>query len=66
MSKVLTDAPRRVPAAEKRTGVYLNPQDKAAAKELAELYQGGNLSRLFRRLIRNAWANPDLAKEEAA
>lgn len=67
MSKVLTDSPiRSVTPAEKRVGVYLEPEDQETARQLAALYQGGNLSRLIRRLIRNAQENPDLAKERAA
>lgn len=67
MSKVLTDSPiRTVLPVEKRTGVYLEPEDRAAARELADLYQGGNISRLIRRLIRSAQENPDIAKERAA
>lgn len=39
-----------------RRGVSLTPEDDRIAREMAERHHGGNISRLIRRLLRDAWA----------
>ncbi len=36
--------------------ISLSPEEQRIAKELAERQHGGNVSRLFQRLLRLAWA----------
>lgn len=67
MNEILEDLRSgRATIPDRRLVIYIQPEEREAARQLADLYQGGNISRLIRRLIRNAQENPDLAKERAA
>jgi hypothetical protein len=44
-----------------RMGLSLEPTDRKIAEELAEKHHGGNIARLVRTLLRDAWT-----KEQAA
>lgn len=44
-----------------RMGLSLTPTDRKIADELAEKHHGGNIARLVRTLLRDAWQ-----KEQAA
>ena len=46
--------------------VYLRPQDAEVLRQLAEKFEGGNISRLVRRLIAEEADRRQLAKGDAA
>lgn len=48
-----------------RRGVSLSPKDDQIARELAEKHHGGNISRLFRHLLNDAWDREQAEPQEA-
>ena len=44
--------------------ISLSPEDQRIAKELAERKHGGNVSRLFQKLLRMAWAEEEQGENE--
>ena len=49
-----------------RRGVSLSPHDDQIAKELAEKHHGGNISRLVRHLLQDAWQREQAEQEAKA
>lgn len=47
-----------------RRGVSLSPQDDQIAKALAERHHGGNISRLVRHLLQDAWQREQTTDKE--
>lgn len=49
-----------------RMGLALYPADRRIAEELAERHHGGNIARLVRTLLRDAWSRESRKEEQAA
>jgi hypothetical protein len=49
-----------------RMGLALYPADRRIAEELAERHHGGNIARLVRTLLRDAWKQESEKEEQAA